>query len=60
MNELLAISNIYGRHKGRLDQFSVVTKLVSTVGKSYDTKVYDRQGVMEICRWSQQPIGGIS
>lgn len=50
-----AIANIHFRHKDRLDQYSVNIKLISTDGKSYDTTVYNRKGVMEICRWSRQP-----
>ena len=49
-----AISDIHNRHKDRLDQFSVVLKLRTTDGKVYDTTVYNRKGIMEICRWSQQ------
>jgi anti-repressor protein len=52
---IIAISKIHNRYKARLDQFSVVTKLVSTDGKSYLTTVYTRKGVMEICRHSDQP-----
>ena len=49
-----AITKIHNRHKERLDKYSVVTKLVSTDGKSYDTYLYNAKGIMEICRWSQQ------
>ena len=48
----IALSKIHNRHKDRLDQFSVLTKLVSTDGKEYDTYLYTQKGVMEICRWS--------
>lgn len=54
-NPIIAISKIHDRHKERLDKYSVVTRLVSTDGKVYDTTVYPRKGIMEICRWSQQP-----
>lgn len=50
----IAITKIHNRHKERLDKFSVVTKVVSTDGKSYDTYLYSAKGIMEICRWSQQ------
>jgi prophage antirepressor-like protein len=50
----IAISKLHERHKGRLDKFSVVTKLVSTDGKTYATTVYSPKGIYEICRWSKQ------
>lgn len=51
----IALSKIHNRHKDRLDQFSVLTKLVSTDGKEYNTYLYTQKGVMEICRWSNKP-----
>lgn len=51
----IALGKIHSRHKRRLDQFSVLTKLVSTDGKEYDTYLYTQKGVMEICRWSNKP-----
>jgi len=54
-NPRKAISDIHARHRDRLDQFSVVRKLRTTDGKEYNTHVYNRKGIMEICRWSQQP-----
>lgn len=51
----VAITKIHDRHEERLSKFSVVTKLVSTDGKTYETYLYTSKGVMEICRWSQQP-----
>jgi prophage antirepressor-like protein len=54
-NPMIAIYKIHERHKERLDQFSVLTKLTNTDGKSYDTYLYSAKGVYEICRWSQQP-----
>ena len=50
----IAIDKIHARHKERLDKYSVTTKLVGTDGKAYNTTVYTRKGIMEICRWSQQ------
>lgn len=50
-----AITKIHLRHKDRLDQFSVYTKLVGTDGKEYDQYLYNQKGVMEICRWSNKP-----
>lgn len=53
-NPTIALSKIHSRHKDRLDKLSVVTKLVSTDGKRYDTTLYNQRGIMEICRWSRQ------
>lgn len=50
-----AISKLHARYKDRLDKFSVVTKLTTTDGKSYNTNLYNAKGVYEICRWSRQP-----
>lgn len=50
-----AVEKIHAKHKDRLDPLSVVTKLVTTDGKAYDTYVYGFKGVLEICRWSKQP-----
>ncbi|MFF2909774.1 BRO family protein [Paenibacillus sp. NPDC057934] len=53
-NPMIAIAKIHARYQDRLDRFSVLTKLVSTDGKTYDTTVYNAKGVYEICRWSRQ------
>ena len=45
---------IHKRHQDRLDPLSVVTKLLSTDGKEYETMLYTERGVMEICRWSNK------
>jgi phage antirepressor YoqD-like protein len=50
-----ALYRIHERHKDRLDKFSVLDRLSSTDGKAYETYLYTTKGVMEICRWSQQP-----
>ncbi len=50
-----SLSMIHKRHKNRLDVLSVVTKLLSTDGKEYETTLYTQRGVMEICRWSNKP-----
>lgn len=52
---VIAISKLHKRNKKRLDQFSVVTKLVSTDGKSYETTIYNEKGIYEIIRKSGQP-----
>ena len=51
-----AITKIHSRHKDRLNQFSVSTKLVGTDGKEYETYLYTERGIMEICRWSSKPL----
>lgn len=50
-----AIDLIYKRNTARLQQFSVTVKLTGTDGKSYNTTLFNRRGVMEICRYSKQP-----
>ena len=50
-----SLSMIHKRHQDRLDLLSVVTKLLSTDGKEYETMLYTERGVMEICRWSNKP-----
>lgn len=50
-----SLSMIHKRHANRLDNLSVVTKLLSTDGKEYKTTLYSQRGVMEICRWSNKP-----
>lgn len=54
-----ALSIIHKKHKDRLDSLLVVTKLISTDGKQYDTMLYTERGIMEICRWSRQPKANI-
>ena len=55
----VALSKIHKKHKDRLDNLSVVTKLESTDGKEYNTTLYSERGIMEICRWSRQPKANI-
>ena len=55
----VALSKIHKKHKERLDELSVVTKLESTDGKEYNTTLYSERGIMEICRWSRQPKANI-
>lgn len=50
-----AVRKIHARNKGRLDKFSVRTKLTSTDGKSYETIIYNEKGIYEIIRKSGQP-----
>ena len=58
-NPDVALSKIHKKHKDRLDELSVVTKLESTDGKEYNTTLYSERGIMEICRWSKQPKANI-
>lgn len=50
-----AIRKIHKRNQERLNQFSVETNLVGTDGKSYETIIYNEQGIYEIIRRSAQP-----
>jgi len=50
-----AIDNLHAKHADRLNKFSVTLKVRGTDGKFYDTTLYNAKGIMEICRWSQQP-----
>lgn len=52
---MIAIGKIHNRHSERFEEKSVLTKLVGTDGKSYDTYLYNFKGILEICRWSKQP-----
>lgn len=52
---LRAISKLHARKKNRLDKYSVVVNMTTTDGKQYDTTLYNRKGIMEICRHSGQP-----
>lgn len=54
-NPQKAIDNIHSKHKDRLDELSVTTKLRATDGKEYMTTLYTQRGIMELCRWSRQP-----
>lgn len=50
-----AIDKIHERHKDKLDRFSVTVNLTATDLKSYDTMLYNLNGVLLICRYSRQP-----
>lgn len=52
---MIAIGKIHKRHEKRLKQFSVLTKLVNSDGKQYETYIYNEKGIYEIIRKSQQP-----
>ena len=50
-----AIGNIHSRNKERLDKFSTVLVLRGRDGKPREATFYNRRGILEICRWSNQP-----
>lgn len=47
-----AIDRLYSRHKERLNQFSMIYKIKSTDGKYYNTTLYSKDGIIEICKLS--------
>ncbi|MDE5670813.1 MAG: hypothetical protein K2I14_05060 [Eubacterium sp.] len=54
-----SIDKIHSRHKDRLNKFSTTVNLGVVEGNRYverERTLYSRKGVMEICRWSRQPI----
>lgn len=53
------IHNIHSRNKDRLDKFSVIKKLKSKDGKYYNTVLYNKEGIIEICKLSSRPIKNI-
>lgn len=55
-NPQKAIDNIHAKHSNRLEPLSVTLKVRGTDGKMYNTYLYNQRGIMEICRWSRQPI----
>ncbi len=50
----ISISNIHQRNKERLDKFSCVINLITEAGIRTAT-VYNFKGLLEVCRYSQQP-----
>ena len=50
-----AIDLIHRRNKDRLDKFSMTVQMTAKDGKTREMVVYNLRGVMEICRWSNQP-----
>ena len=52
----IAIGKIHNKHKERLDKFSTLTKTVNVDGKERESYIYCLRGVLEICRWSKQPV----
>lgn len=58
-NPANAIKNIHLKHKERLDKFSTQLTLGYVEGDRYVEReriLYNRKGIMGICRWSRQPL----
>lgn len=58
-NPTKAIDNIHRKHKERLDKFSTTLTLGVVEGDRYVEReriLYNRKDIMEICRWSRQPL----
>lgn len=57
-----AIKNIHRKHRNRLEPLSIRVKLsgfqTEPTSKSEEQKCvyYSERGIMEICRWSRQPL----
>lgn len=54
-NPQQSVLNIFNRYRHRLEDKSAQTKLVSTDGKAYETRLFSRLGLYEILRHSNQP-----
>ena len=54
-NPRISIANIHNRNKNRLDKFSAVINLITPSG-TQATTVYNFKGLLEICRYSNQPF----
>lgn len=58
-NPTKAIDNIHRKHRERIDKFSTTLTLGVLEGNRYVEReriLYNRKGIMEICRWSRQPL----
>lgn len=58
-NPTKAIDNIHRKHRERIDKFSTTLTLGVLEGDRYVEReriLYNRKGIMEICRWSRQPL----
>ena len=53
-NPRLSVANIHNRNKERLSRFSRVIKMI-THEETREVTVYDFKGLLEICRYSNQP-----
>jgi prophage antirepressor-like protein len=47
-NPRQSIINLFNRNKARLEKYSVETKLISTDGKEYSTRIFTEQGIYGI------------
>jgi prophage antirepressor-like protein len=54
-----SIEVIHRRNKERLDKFSTAVKMTGVDGKQREHTLYNRKGIMEICRHSSQPKANI-
>lgn len=61
-NPRTAIKNIYRKHKDRLDELSIRIKSggyqnePTSKSEEQERVYYTERGIMEICRWSRQPL----
>lgn len=58
-NPTKAIDNIHRKHRERIDKFSTTLTLGVLEGDRYVEReriLYNRKDIMEICRWSRQPL----
>ena len=55
LNPQDAIAKIHRRNRARLDKFSRAGQNVQTLGGTQATTVYSFRGLLEICRYSNQP-----
>lgn len=61
-NPRTAIKNIHRKHRDRLDQLSIKVKLggcqnePTLKSEEQERIYYTERGIMEICRWSRQPL----
>ena len=51
-----AIAKIHKRNKERLDRFSGMDRLSTPEGGTQMTTIYNFKGLLEICRYSNQPV----
>ena len=50
-----AVEKLHFKNKERMDKFSMTVQMTAKDGKTRKMAVYNIRGVMEICRWSNQP-----
>lgn len=55
VNPRNGVAKVHERHRDRLDPLSRTSTIHTLEGQAYQTVVYTRRGVMEVCRWSHQP-----